>query len=245
MLKGREWVKLLKKNTKKLLQFLKSKDFFVKFICFILAIVSILIFIIPFQISKRNNLTPTHEETEIAELIPIPDVDVSIETTTIVESTTGAQETQTIQQEIITETTTKYIPPIAETTTTITKPVINTNGTFQLTEEERRIVECMVMGESGGEIYKGQVLVAQCILNACLKERRQPSDIRRIYQYAGWHSNPSESVKKAVSAVFDQGYKVTTEPILYFYAPNLCNGAWHETQRFIIEVGAHRFFAQW
>lgn len=245
MLKGREWVKKLYENMGILFKKINFRDLLIRFFCTSLAIVSILIFIIPFQTSKRNNLTPTHEETEIAELIPIPDVDVSIETTTIVESTTGAQETQTIQQEIITETTTKYIPPITENTTIITKPVINTNGTFQLTEEERRIVECVVMGESGGEIYKGQVLVAQCILNACLKERRQPSDIRRIYQYAGWHNNPSESVKKAVSAVFDQGYKVTTEPILYFYAPNLCNGVWHETQRFIIEVGAHRFFAQW
>jgi hypothetical protein len=245
MLKGREWVKKLYENMGILFKKINFRDLLIRFFCTSLAIVSILIFIIPFQISKRNNLTPTHEETEIAELIPIPDVDVSIETTTIVESTTGAQETQTIQQENITETTTKYNPPITETTNTITKPVINTNGTFQLTNEERRIVECIVMGESGGEIYKGQVLVAQCILNACLKEKRQPSDIRRIYQYAGWHSNPSESVKKAVSAVFDQGYKVTTEPILYFYAPNLCNGAWHETQRFVIEVGAHRFFAQW
>ena len=122
---------------------------------------------------------------------------------------------------------------------------IKTEPAFYLSEYERNVVECMVMGESGAEPYDGQLLVAQCIINACLKEGIQPSEVRKKYGYAGWNSNPSDSVKEAVSVVFDEGYELIDEFILYFYAPKLCKSNWHESQRFITEVGGHRFFAEW
>lgn len=116
---------------------------------------------------------------------------------------------------------------------------------FELTAAERKIVEKIVMGEAGGESYKGKVLVAQCILNACIKDDIQPSEVRRKYQYSGWKENPNDDVKKAVAAVFDDGYKVTDEPILYFYAPKYTQSKWHETQRYILTEGGHKFFAEW
>lgn len=115
---------------------------------------------------------------------------------------------------------------------------------FNLTDYERWVVECMVMGESGGEPYEGQVLIAQCILNACLKDNIQPSEVKTTYKYSGWRENPTKSVKKAVSAVFDLGEKIVDEPILYFYAPLLCQSKWHETQIFVVEFGGHRFFKE-
>lgn len=115
---------------------------------------------------------------------------------------------------------------------------------FMLNNEERRIAECIVMGEAGGESYKGQMLVAQCLLNACIEDGLQPSEVRTAYKYSGWNEYPSESVKKAVSAVFDLGEQVTDEPVKYFYAPKHCNSRWHETQTFVIEVGGHRFFKE-
>lgn len=115
---------------------------------------------------------------------------------------------------------------------------------FYLTDYERWVVECIVMGESGGEPYGGQILVAQCILNACLKDGIQPSEVRTKYKYSGWNDNPTDSVKNAVSAVFDLGEKMVDEPILYFYAPSLCQSKWHETQIFVIEFGGHRFFKE-
>ena len=93
---------------------------------------------------------------------------------------------------------------------------------YELSKRERWVVECMVMGESGGEPYDGQVAVAQCILNGVLKEGIAPSKLRTKYKYAGWNENVSDSVRQAVSAVFDEGCFVTDEPILYFYAPKLC-----------------------
>lgn len=145
-------------------------------------------------------------------------------------------------------TTKAVVTTRASTTNNTTKPTENkgkTNVAFYLSDYERRIVECIVMGESGSEPYNGQVLVAQCILNACLKDGLQPSSVRRKYQYSGWNNNPSQSVKNAVSAVFDKGYKITNERILYFYAPKYCTSKWHESQKFVCEVGGHRFFAQW
>lgn len=115
---------------------------------------------------------------------------------------------------------------------------------FYLSDEERYITECVVIGEAGAESYEGQVLVAQCILNGCLKEDVQPSELRKLYKYAGFKKNSTESVKKAVSAVFDDGFKITDEPILYFYAPKICKSKWHESQCFVLELENQRFFKE-
>lgn len=45
---------------------------------------------------------------------------------------------------------------------------------FYLSASERDTVERVVMAESGGESFEGQMLVAQCILNAAEKEGVQP-----------------------------------------------------------------------
>ena len=116
---------------------------------------------------------------------------------------------------------------------------------FYLSSYERRVVECMVMGESGSEPYKGQLLVAYCILNACKKDGLQPSEVRRVYKYSGWNTNPSKSVKSAVSEIFNKGHKPINDTPLYFYAPKYCNSTWHETQRYICTVGGHKFFGRW
>lgn len=144
-------------------------------------------------------------------------------------------------------TTVEPVEPIETTTidTTTTEMVIESKPHFELSDYERKIVECIVMGEARGESYDGKVLVAQCIINACVKDSIQPSEVRTKYQYSGWHDEPSDEVKEAVSAVFDDGYKITTENILWFYAPDLCKSTWHETQRYVLTEGCHKFFAPW
>lgn len=118
------------------------------------------------------------------------------------------------------------------------------NAYFPISDEERLVAEKIVMGEAGAEPYEGQVLVAQCLLNAAIKDDLEPSTIRTEYKYSGWNEEPSESVKRAVSAVFDEGYKYIDEPILYFYAPKLVKSDWHESLDFVIEYGNHRFFKE-
>lgn len=116
---------------------------------------------------------------------------------------------------------------------------------FELSDYERWVVECMVMGEAEGESWDGKVLVAQCILNACLKDGIQPSEVRIKYKYSGWNEEPNREVSDVVTAVFDNGHKVTEEPILYFYAPNHSQGKFHETQCHVITEGGHKFFKEW
>ena len=113
---------------------------------------------------------------------------------------------------------------------------------YSLTEAERDLIERVVMAEAGGESYKGQMLVAQCVLNACILDNIRPAEAIRKYAYAKSRPEPSESVKQAVSAVFDKGEQVTDEPIVYFYAPALVRSEFHESQIFAIEEGGHRFF---
>lgn len=113
---------------------------------------------------------------------------------------------------------------------------------YNLTDAERDLVERVVMAESGGESYKGQMLVAQCILNACEIDGIRPAKVIKKYVYAKARPEPSDSVKRAVSAVFDKGETVTDEPVVYFYAPALVRSEFHESQRFALTEGNHKFF---
>lgn len=123
---------------------------------------------------------------------------------------------------------------------------------FELTDDERYIVECIVAGEAGGEPYEGKWAVAQCIWQACVNDGLQPSEVKEHYQYAGWKENlKSESeqayldVKEVVSRVFDDGEMLIDDEMLWFYAPKWCTSNWHESMRFITEIGGHRFFGRW
>ena len=114
---------------------------------------------------------------------------------------------------------------------------------YSLTDAECDLIECVVMAEAQGEPYEGQVLVAQCILNACEIDGIRPAETIKKYVYAKARPEPSQSVVNAVSAVFDRGVTVTDEKIVYFYAPGRVRSEFHESQRFVCEVGGHRFFA--
>lgn len=127
---------------------------------------------------------------------------------------------------------------------------------FYLSDYERWLVESIVAGEAGIETYQGKVAVANCILNACLLENKRPEEIQTMYGYAGWkpieefeseclvaygNTNLADEVRDAVSQVFDNG-EILNNEILWF-----CSGysSWHESQRFIFEIGNHRFFGSW
>lgn len=115
---------------------------------------------------------------------------------------------------------------------------------FELSAAERDVVERVVMAEAGGESFEGQMLVAQCILNACEKTGTQPSEVVVTFKYAPARPDPTDSVREAVAAVFDAGEFITDEPVMFFYNPAKVTSTWHESQTFVIEVGGHRFFAE-
>ena len=131
-------------------------------------------------------------------------------------------------------------PAESAQTTDQTEPTVR----FYLSASERDTVERVVMAEAGGESFEGQMLVAQCILNAAEKEGVQPSEAVVIYSYTSNRPDPTQSVKDAVAAVFDRGEVAIDAPVMYFYNPALVTSDWHESQIFVAEVGGHRFFAE-
>lgn len=140
------------------------------------------------------------------------------------------------QSQQVVETTTATTP----TTTTEPPPAPH----YPMTDEERDLVERVVMAEAGGESYEGQMAVAQCILNASRLKGARPPDIIVGLKYARTRPEPSESVRAAVSAVFDDGVTVFDDEVIYFYAPALCRSDWHETQEYVATIGCHRFFKE-
>ena len=138
-----------------------------------------------------------------------------------------------------------YYPEVVVETIYAEPVVIEEETTirYELTESEFNEVCEVVMAEAGGECYKGQRAVAQCILNASLKDDIRPTEAIKKYKYTNYRKTPSESVREAVRSVFVDGNKVTNEAILFFYAPKWSKGEWHETQKFVAEIGGHRFFA--
>ncbi len=115
---------------------------------------------------------------------------------------------------------------------------------YELSEEERAIVESVVMAEAGAEPYIGKMAVAQCLLNACVSEHERPAEIVKSFGYTEKRPEPNEEVKRAVSAVFDRGEVATDAEILYFYAPALVSSEWHESQTYVCTIGGHRFFEE-
>lgn len=136
------------------------------------------------------------------------------------------------------------VPLVEELPVVEEEPMASPLPRYALSDSERDLVERVVMAEAGGEPYEGQMLVAQCILNAAEKSGTAPSKAVVEYGYTTRRKKPTDSVKSAVTAVFDRGERVVDEPILYFYNPAKVVSRWHEKQIFVIEVGGHRFFAE-
>lgn len=115
---------------------------------------------------------------------------------------------------------------------------------FELTTEQRTLIEQVVSAEARGEPFEGQIAVAQCILNACQKDGLAPEQAIKKYKYTGARAEPTISVKEAVEAVFDRGEIITDEPIIYFYSPDRVHSEFHESQIFVTEIANHKFFKE-
>ena len=126
----------------------------------------------------------------------------------------------------------------------LTVPVQIPTARYQLTAEERELVCQVVMAESGTEPFDGKMAVSQCILNACEKTGKRPAEVIAEYGYTDRRVEPNAETREAVAAVFDTGETVTDAKILFFYAPELCQSIWHESQTYVCTIGGHRFFEE-
>lgn len=113
-----------------------------------------------------------------------------------------------------------------------------------LSSYDRAKLERLVMGEAGSMGYTGCALVAQSIRDAMNRSNTTSIDtIISSYQYyASTAKEPNQSVKDAVSYIFDQNGSAVQHRILCFYTGK---SDWHETQQFIVGCGNVRFFDLW
>ena len=134
----------------------------------------------------------------------------------------------------------------------IASAIENAEPYYPITDEDRYIIQCILAGECPYEPWEGQCLVAQCILDAMVKEDYTAAKVRTYYGYMGY--DPSIQTKDAecwatlgavIEEVFDKGNLPTEENVLWFYNPKICRSSWHESQQFVAEVCCHRFFAPW
>ena len=116
-----------------------------------------------------------------------------------------------------------------------------------LSDYDREKLERLVMGEAGSLGYTGSALVAQAIRDSMVLSGTSSIDeIISSYQYSGSTAKkPTKSVKNAVSYIFDNDGYAVQHRVLYFYATNMVNNAWHESQQFIVSYGNMKFFDRW
>lgn len=114
---------------------------------------------------------------------------------------------------------------------------------YDLTDDEFDLICGVVMAEAGGEPYEGQLAVAQCILNACDREGKRPAATIKALRCASPRSEWTESVACAVRAVFFEGETVTPENIIWWKNPAKCGKSFHDSQRMVIEIAHHCFYA--
>lgn len=114
---------------------------------------------------------------------------------------------------------------------------------WPLTESERNTICRIAMGEARGEPYEGQMMVAQAILDGWRREGGDLKNYLWVYHvYVTWDGEVSNGVAQAVSAVFDDGQRVTEEKADLWYAYKTTKSPWHEKQKYITTIGNHKFF---
>ena len=118
---------------------------------------------------------------------------------------------------------------------------------IELSDYDRTLLEGLVMGEAGTLGFEGAALVAQAVRDSMvLSGTTSVEEIIYSYQYdASPYNDASDEVCEAVSFIFDQDGSAVDHRILYFYAADIVDDAWHETQQFVTQCGNVRFFDQW
>lgn len=113
---------------------------------------------------------------------------------------------------------------------------------INLSDNERKLVESVVMGETSGLTFEAAAVVAQAIRDAMVTDGLTVEQVLITFQYTKNHKEPNDNVRNAVRYIFDDGKYIVKHRVLYFYAPSVTRSGWHETQQFVIEHGGHRVF---
>ena len=91
------------------------------------------------------------------------------------------------------------------------------------------------------------VCIAQAIKDTLITDGYPSVDAVRVGNgYSASLDNvPNQDVLDAIEFVFDNGGAAVQHRVIYFYAPNVCESAFHESQNYVVTHGGHKFFDRW
>ena len=130
---------------------------------------------------------------------------------------------------------------------------------YPLTQAEKELIANLICGEAGSGSYLGKVCIANCILNACLKDDLRPEQVALKYGYKEWklienfkieceiaYGNTIlvDEIYEAIEQVFVEG-KLYNSEMIWFYNPDYGYSAFHESMKYIETVEHHKFFGEW
>lgn len=133
------------------------------------------------------------------------------------------------------------VPSLTEQGQPFTSDLLGNRCTGQLTLEARLEIERVVEGETRGGSYEGKLWVATCIYNTMNYYDESIFEVIQSGCYDGYNEDVQPDTQAAVYRVFDLNSPVHSN-VMYFYAPSICESAWHESLHFVHEVDGHRFF---
>jgi len=117
---------------------------------------------------------------------------------------------------------------------------------LHLSDSQRIELSHLIMGEAGGEGFEGCCLLAQCVRDAMVYRGYDTiEEVISGMSYNGYKYDTNKDVEDAINYIFENGNSAVQHRILVMYASDLCEGEWHETQNFVYQHNAVRFFDMW
>ena len=119
---------------------------------------------------------------------------------------------------------------------------------FYISEDERYTIACIIAGEAYNSDMDLKTAVAQTIYIAMKIEGCRLNGV--ISRYDGYRDKSViedhvwQECQEAISQIFDRGEMAVDEPIEFFYAPQYCDSAWHESLIYVTTIGGCRFFTR-
>lgn len=118
---------------------------------------------------------------------------------------------------------------------------VDSAACYALSDYERGLVESVVYAESNGESLLGQEAVAQVILDRAVLWDMSISEVVNAPGQFAHSSSVSDSVRLAVSNVFDLGVTALSGNATHFYSGSV-EPYWVDGKESRGKIGGHKFF---
>lgn len=159
-----------------------------------------------------------------------------------------AETEETIAEEVTTvESTMQLAEPTQEENESEYGKYIIQGPEYNITEEERELIERVVAAEARGESIECMMAVAQTIRDRSITREQPVAEVLTApNQFAApYQGRIIERIEDAVSFVFDDGISVFDYPVTHFYASHLIDPPdWTYEMEFLGEIDGVSFFRQ-